>query len=350
MRLAFLRAKWSISHPAVWWVLHTHFNKNLKQHWVLCNGADHEDSFDKVVKNASDVEIYLAAQPKEHTKAAPSHQTHQQASKPRASAAPVTGTQPGGKNCEHCGNKGHATSICRAKYSVDEWKGLSQAQCDAHVREHKEQRAKASVSQISGKQTIAPQPADSDSESDQANVNAVTSRLQKGKGRASAAPMSKSLSPPPSEAEWKMAKSWSSCSNKSLLANDPPSAAIWAQEKLARLRDSTRAKANLEISVARAAAARAEESRKRKEAAVAKARSIQDELDAVRKAQQQRFSPDMASFTTATASSGTGPSSTSRVPVSTSQAPGSQGGSDAEMRGLMMSQKCLIAHCEGWVY
>jgi hypothetical protein len=192
---------------------------------------------------------------------------------------------------------------------------------------------KASVSQIGGKQTITPQPADSDSESDQANVNTVTSR-QKGKGRAAAAPTSKSSSPPPSEAEWKMAKSWSSRSNKSLLANDPPSAAVWAQEKLAHLRDSTRAKADLEISVARAAAARAEESRKRKEVAVAKARSIQDKLDAARKARQQRFSPDMASSATATASSGTGPSSTSRVPVSTGPAPGSQEGSDAEMRGL----------------
>jgi hypothetical protein len=152
-----------------------------------------------VVKNASDVEIYLVAQPKECTKASSSHQTHQQASKPRASAAPVTGTQPGGKNCERCGNKGHATSICRAKYSIDEWKGLSQAQCDVHVKECKEQRAKASVSQIGGKQTIVPQPADSDSESNQANINAVTSRLQKGKGRASAAPMSKSSSPPPKQ-------------------------------------------------------------------------------------------------------------------------------------------------------
>jgi hypothetical protein len=82
-------------------------------------------------------------------------------------------------------------------------------------------------------------------------------------------------------------------------------------------------------------AARAEESRKQKEAAVAKVRSIQDKLDAARKARQQRFSPDMASSTTATASSGTGPSSTSRVPVSTGPAPGSQGGSDTEMRGPM---------------
>jgi hypothetical protein len=81
-----------------------------------------------VVKNASDVEIYLTAQPKERTKALSSHQTHQQASKPVASAAPVTGTQPGGKICKHCGNKGHPTSICHAKYSIDKWKGLSQAQ------------------------------------------------------------------------------------------------------------------------------------------------------------------------------------------------------------------------------
>jgi hypothetical protein len=119
MRSAFLRAKWSINHPVVWWVLHGHFNKNLKQHWVLLNRADQEDSFNEVVKNASDVEIYLAAQPKEHTKVSSSHQTHQQVSKPRASAAPVTRTQPSGKNCKRCGNKGHTTSICRAKYSID---------------------------------------------------------------------------------------------------------------------------------------------------------------------------------------------------------------------------------------
>jgi hypothetical protein len=148
-----------------------------------------------VIKNATDVEIYLAAQLKEHTKASSSHQMHQQASKPRASAVPVTGTQPSGKNCECCGNKGHTTSICCAKYSIDEWKGLSQAQQDAHVKECKEQRVKASVSQIGGKQTIVPQPADSDSESDQANVNTATLR-RKGKGRAAAAPMSKSSSPP----------------------------------------------------------------------------------------------------------------------------------------------------------
>jgi hypothetical protein len=209
---------------------------------------------------------------------------HQQASKPRASAVPVTRTQPGGKNCKRCGNKGHTTSICRTKYSVDKWKGLSQAQRNAHVKECKEQRAKASVSQISGKQTVAPQPADSDSKSDQANINAVTSRLQKGRGRAAAALTSKLSSPPPSKAEWKMAKSWSSCSNKSPLANNPPSTAVWAQEKLASLRDATRAKADLEISVARAAAVRVEESRKQREVAVAKARSIQNELDVAHKA------------------------------------------------------------------
>jgi hypothetical protein len=39
MRSAFLRAKWSINHPAVWWVLRSHFNRSVKQNWVLLNGA-----------------------------------------------------------------------------------------------------------------------------------------------------------------------------------------------------------------------------------------------------------------------------------------------------------------------
>jgi hypothetical protein len=79
---------------------------------------------------------------------------------------------------------------------------------------------------------------------------------------------------------------------------------------------------------------RAEESRKRKEAAVAKARLIQEELDMAHKVRQQRFLLGMASSGSATASAGTGPLSMSRAPANTGPAPGSQGGLDAEMRGL----------------
>jgi hypothetical protein len=132
-----------------------------------------------------------------------------------------------------------------------------------------------------------------------------------------------------------MAKSWSSRSNKSPLANNPPSAAAWAQEKLACLRDATRAKADLEVSVARAAAARVEESRKQKEVAVAKAQAVQNELDSACKACQQKFTPAMVSLGSASTLTGTGPSSMSRAPASTSPAPGSQDVSDTEMRELM---------------
>lgn len=320
MRSAFLRAQWNTAHPAVWWVYRTHLSRPIQANYLLVNGAEREASLEESIAAARTVETHLANQPRERRAAPPSApssssrpQTFSTRPKPSvsAAAAPVDGKTI---QCGKCGLHGHATDVCKSKYSAAEWAAMTPDQRTAHTTARKlAKQAGVSASKGKGKEPFPPQPAESDSDSDQANAAAL--RRRRTKTRTS------SRSSGPSALDWRQVQGKRSLSEPSTVSDTVPSVEpkplSQAEAKAARR------KASLEA-----------EARRKQQLQDAK------ELEASRQKRMEAFYKKTAPSSSPTASSSSAKSDTPLTRVATTPpaasvpAPASEPASSSQSRWL----------------